>query len=171
MSLLGRPSRAIASPSCRSAFGRHSRDIGARAGPRSADQPTPVAVVRVPEDGDDLTMTDDPDELIACRLRVARMLDDVVAGSHQVAEGGGLLLLDTVGVFLLFTWIGTAGMLAFLLAAGWYLRLVRPIDAGPVRFGRPLGPARPPRSALAALVAIPRHGRVGSAPWGPAGLA
>jgi hypothetical protein len=32
-----------------------------------------VAIVRVPEDGDDLTMTDDPDELIAGRLWVARV--------------------------------------------------------------------------------------------------
>lgn len=36
-----------------------------------------MAIVRVPEDGDDLTMTDDPDELIAGRLWVARVLDDV----------------------------------------------------------------------------------------------
>ena len=73
-----------------------------------------------------------------------------VAGSHQVAEGGGLPLLDAVGVFLLLAWIGTAGMLAFLLAAGWYLRLVRPLDAGPVRVGRPGGLA-----LAAAIAAVP----------------
>jgi hypothetical protein len=73
-----------------------------------------------------------------------------IAGSHQLAEGDGVPLLDAVEVFLLFTWIGTAGMLAFLLAAGWYLRLVRPLDAGPVRFGTPRGLA-----LAAAMAAVP----------------
>ena len=36
-----------------------------------------MAVVRVPEDGNDLTTTDDPDELIAGCLWVARVLHDV----------------------------------------------------------------------------------------------